>query len=492
MSLSAQTQKQTEPLHALEVRAFQIKKELQRRLERNKIGRYYPDKGPFRREFYEKHVKFFLLGLRNQFRGVIAANRVGKTEGCGGYEVVKHLTGDYPAWWPGRLFERANRWWIAGDTAKTVRDILQKKLLGQWGEFGTGLIPADSIVRWTPKAGTPEAVDTVWVRHKHGGVSPLVFKSYDQGWRTFQGDEQDGIWLDEESDELTRAECVKRLMTTDGLLIETFTPLKGLTKLVLNYMPNGYEDGMTEVVAEGKALVMIGWDDVPHLTEEAKRKTLAETPPHLRDAVSKGIPSLGAGAIYPVQEAEFVIPDMAIPPHWPRGYALDVGWNRTAALWGALNRDTDELVLYAEHYRGAAEPAVHAAAILGRGKWIPGVIDPAARGRGQDDGKQLLKQYRDLGLDLLESENALESGIYDVWMRLSTGRLKVMQSLRNWLAEYRMYRRDEKGRIVEGNDHLMDTTRYLVLSGLKRFKVEPAGRGSTIQPWRPLDAGVGM
>jgi hypothetical protein len=93
------------------------------------------------------------------------------------------------------------------------------------------------------------------------------------------------------------------------------------------------------------------------------------------------------------------------------------------------------------------------------------VIDPAARGRSQQDGRQLMEDYRDLGLDLTEAINTREAGIYQVWERLSTGRLKVCRSLSNWRKEIRLYRRDEKGNIVKLNDHLCDATRYLVMSG---------------------------
>jgi hypothetical protein len=128
-----------------------------------------------------------------------------------------------------------------------------------------------------------------------------------------------------------------------------------------------------------------------------------------------------------------------------------------------LNRDTDTLYLYAEHYRGEAEPVIHAEAVKGRGSWIKGAIDPAARGRGQVDGRDLLQMYTDLGLDLVTADNSVEAGIYNVLSRLTSGRLKIFQSLTNTLAEFRLYRRDEKGRIVKSNDHLMDSTRYLVM-----------------------------
>src|SRR5215468_5307710 len=177
----------------------------------------------------------------------------------------------------------------------------------------------------------------------------------------------------------------------------------------------------------GKFTMNAGWDHVPHLSEEQKREDLARIQPFQRKARSEGIPTLGAGAIYPVPEELLLCDPFDIPDYFHQAYALDVGWNRTAALWGALDTNTDVLYLYSEHYVGEAEPPIHAAAIRARGSWIPGVIDPATRGRGQRDGARLMTIYQDLGLDLHVAENALEAGIYEVWMRMSTGRLKVFR-----------------------------------------------------------------
>jgi hypothetical protein len=222
-----------------------------------------------------------------------------------------------------------------------------------------------------------------------------------------------------------------------------------------------------------KHVVTATWDDAPHLGEEAKGELLREIPPHLREARSKGVPSMGAGAIYPVPESEIVCEPRDIPKHWPRVYGFDVGWNRTAAVWGAIDRESQTVYLYSEHYRGQAEPAVHAESVRARGQWIPGVIDPAARGRGQRDGKQLLTDYIDLGLRLSPAVNAVEAGLYAVWERLSGSRIKVFNTLTNWLDEYRLYRRDENGKIIKERDHLMDATRYLIVSGLDVATVEP-------------------
>lgn len=220
------------------------------------------------------------------------------------------------------------------------------------------------------------------------------------------------------------------------------------------------------------------WDDVPHLSAEQKKRLWDSIPPYQRDARSKGVPALGSGAIYPVPESEIVCDPFDIPKHWSRSYALDVGWKRTAAIWQAWDRDNDIVYLYNEYYRGQAEPSVHTAAIKARGVWIPGVIDPASRGRAQRDGAQLLSDYQGLGLNLTPAKNAVEAGIYEVWERLSTGRMKVFRILQNWLAEYRIYRRDDKGRIVKENDHLMDGTRYLLVSGLEIAITEPGKQGA--------------
>lgn len=230
-------------------------------------------------------------------------------------------------------------------------------------------------------------------------------------------------------------------------------------------------------ISGSRYLVQAGWDDVPHLDERTKAELLASTPPHLRDARSKGIPSLGAGAIYPIVKEDVEVKPFQIPDYWPRAYALDVGWNRTAALWAAWDPSDDVMYVYAEYYRSQAEPAIHASAIKTRGEWIKGVIDPAARGRSQIDGEQLLAMYKQNGLILTIADNSVEAGLYDCWQGLSTGKIKVFSILSNFWSEYLMYRRDENGKIVKKFDHLMDTFRYLRRSGRKIAQVKPVARG---------------
>jgi len=216
--------------------------ERERRKARRKFHALYPDVGPYRRDMYPKHMAFFAAGATEWERGVIAANRVGKTWGIGAYETTCHLTGLYPSWWIGKRFAEPIDAWAAGDTAQTTRDVVQHALLGVGsddgdGEVGTGMIPGDLIIG-TPTAARSiaGAVDTVKVRHVTGGVSRLGFKSYDQGRKKFQGTAKTLIWLDEEPPMDVYTECLTRLMTVGGHLLATFTPLEGATDVVRKFL----------------------------------------------------------------------------------------------------------------------------------------------------------------------------------------------------------------------------------------------------------------
>lgn len=219
----------------------ELSTELSQREARNKLARYYPDEGPLRRELYPRHLEFFRAGAQHRERLILAANRVGKTEGVGGYETTLHLTGRYPRWWEGRRFDRPIRAWAAGDTGKTVRDIIQFKMLGPEGAHGTGLIPGDALLRTTAKPGVSDAVELIEVAHAGGGASMLALKSYDQGREAFQGAEIDLGWLDEEPPQAIYSECLTRTMATKpgaigGLLMLTFTPLQGMTPLIMDFL----------------------------------------------------------------------------------------------------------------------------------------------------------------------------------------------------------------------------------------------------------------
>lgn len=168
----------------------------------------------------------------------MAAQRIGKSE-AGAYETALHLTGRYPDWWVGKRFDKPIKAWVAGDTNKTVREIIQEKLYGPPNAPGTGMLPADLITYKTTKQGIAESIDTIYVKHTTGGLSSVTLKSYQEGRESFFGASIDFAWLDEECEISIWTEVLMRTMTCDGSVILTFTPLSGLSEVVLSFMPDG-------------------------------------------------------------------------------------------------------------------------------------------------------------------------------------------------------------------------------------------------------------
>lgn len=200
-----------------------------RRKARTSLFRYRP---------YAKQLAFHAAGKEHRERLLMAGNQLGKTY-CGGAELSFHLTGRYPAWWPGRIFDRPVRAWAGSETWDVTRDGVQRILVGEpkdEGQWGTGLIPGDDLVDWARRQGAPDALDSVIVRHVSGGNSTLGFKSYDQGRTKWQADTLDIVWFDEEPDQDIYSEGLTRTNATGGFVYLTFTPLKGMSDVVHSFI----------------------------------------------------------------------------------------------------------------------------------------------------------------------------------------------------------------------------------------------------------------
>ena len=222
-------------------------------------------------------------------------------------------------------------------------------------------------------------------------------------------------------------------------------------------------------------VVVSSWAQSPHLTEDAKTSLYSSIPVWQRQARSEGIPQLGSGAIWQIGEDQYVVPPIrgGIQSTWPRVYGLDVGIRVTAAVWMTRDPDTGIYYIYGDYDREDAPYSIHAAEIKARGDWIPGVVDPAADQRNAVDGERLIDNYRKAGLELTEAENSVSSGIQDVLDAMLGGKLKVVDTCQKLIRQMRVYRRDDKGKIVKKNDHLCDCLRYVFVSGRDRMKVRP-------------------
>lgn len=223
-----------------------------------------------------------------------------------------------------------------------------------------------------------------------------------------------------------------------------------------------------------RTVIRMTIDDAEHYTPEQRAAIIASYPKHERKARAQGIPVLGSGRVFPIDEDEIKIPAMAIPKHWAQIGGIDFGWDHpTAATRLAWDRDAD--VIYVTHSYGMREatPIMHAAALKAWGKWLPWAWPHDGLQHDKGSGEALAAQYRDQGLEMLHERatfedggNGVEAGIQEMLDRMMSGRLKVFDHLEDWFAEFRLYHRKD-GQIVKLNDDRISSTRYAMM--MKRF-----------------------
>lgn len=460
--------------------------------ERTKFERMFPDSGPLRRELYPKHVQFFNDGAWAQSRAFVGGNATGKTE-AGGYETVSHLTGRYSDWWEGHRFGRPINAWVGGDTIKTVRDIIQRKLFGvddyRSKDIGTGIVPKDCIGSIIPSNQLTGLIDKVRIKTADGW-STLQFKSYDQGRDAWQGENTHWVWLDEQAPLYIYEESITRFRgnAADGRLILTFTGLKGATDLVLLFLPE-LTDKVDEksMRAASRSRVVVAMDEVPHLSQEQVQMLLANYSGMWRETRRTGIPYAGSGRVYVVDEDAFIVDPFKIPDHYALiagadfGYGSEDGSGGTAAVWGAYDRQNDTVYIFDEYFRAQAEAPTHAQALKKHGEWVPIEGDYAGIAISEQGRGKVMDVYKRYGLNIRPAEKDVESGIREVESRLSQSKLRIFRTCSGLIQEYRMYNRDEKGKIIKKNDHRLDALRYLVM-GLKRAKAKPIPKQAKVKP----------
>lgn len=434
--------------------------ELKRRQTENRLGYYEP---------YVKQAAFHALGASKRERVFLAGNQQGKTY-AGACELAMHLTGLYADWWQGRRFTGPVRTWAAGVTSESVRDTVQRLLLGPLGAQGTGAIPKDRILEVRNARGIADAVDTVLVRHASGGASQVTFKSYERGREKLQGETLDCIWLDEEPPPDIYSEALARITARNGIVYLTCTPLLGMTEVVRRFLSEKSDD---------RAHIQMGLDEALHIPAADREKIIAGYAPHEREARVQGTPMLGSGRVFPVAESMIAEDAFNIPKYWPRLCAIDFGWDHpTAAVWIAWDRDAD-VVHITDLYKARQEAApMHAAAIRARGSWIPVAWPQDGLQHDKGAGQSLAGQYKKLGLNMLPSParwddggNSVEAGISEMLTRMQTGRMLVARHLNDWFEEFRVYHRDN-GRLVKQYDDALSATRYAIMS-LKHARVQP-------------------
>jgi len=468
-----------------------VEEQIEKALARRKLEFYTP---------YPKQAEFHRAGGRPGItdRLLIAGNQLGKTFSAGA-ETAMHLTGVYPDWWEGHRFPGPVDFWASCTTSQSTRDAPQRILLGKSDEWGTGAIPGRYITQIKKAVhGVSDAVETVLVTHvPTKKTSRLVFKTYDQGRERWQGETLDGIWFDEEPPADIFSEGKTRLQVRHGILYITFTPLLGMTEVVTRFLKER---------PAGSVVITMTIHDALHYTPEDRKRIIAGYPEHERKARSEGIPIMGSGRVFPIDEELLKEIPIQVPDHWPRICGMDLGWDHpTAAVWIAWDRDTDTVHIYDAYRVRQATPVVHAAAIKARGIWIPVAWPHDGLQHDSGSGAAIAKQYREQGVNMLRYKAThapekgkkegtggygVEAGIMEMLDRMQTGRFKVANHLNDWFEEFRMYYRQD-GLIVKKDDDLMSATRIGEMMLRHATTRIVASQAPVLPGWQPSDPSMG-
>ncbi|KKL18197.1 hypothetical protein LCGC14_2477930, partial [marine sediment metagenome] len=426
---------------------------------------------------YPKQAEFHAAGRSFPERMLSAGNQDGKTW-PGSREAAMHLTGFYPDWWEGRVFDHPTVGWTGSPTNETSRDVVQEALLGPSNfaskeHSGTGTIPGERILDITKRqAGVPNVADQIFVRHKSGGISQCSLKTYQQEDTTWTGKPVDWIWTDEEPPKAIYSEMQARIMAADGgeggIIYMTYTPIKGMTAVT----------GLFWEPAEGaspRKLIVMTIYDAEHYTDEQREKKIQAWMPYERECRAMGVPMMGEGLIWPIPDEEIAF-DLAdfpdgLPGWFARIAACDFGIGHPAAgAWLAHDRDQDIAYLY-DCYKKADEEAVyHAEAFKARDPhdYIPVAWPHDGIDRDPGTGKPLKDTYRKHGANMMRDSARYDDKIggaqgrepinQEIHERMKTGRFRVARHLVQFFDEKRMYHRKD-GKVVAVGEDIISAVR---------------------------------
>ena len=461
-----------------------------------------------------KQQEFFAAGSDYHERLLMAGNGNGKTE-CAAYEMSRHMTGEYPAWWKGFRIKKPPTMWVTGASAVAVRDAAQTKLCGRPGnieEFGSGMIPKEAF-KAQPKASrsAPDAFES-WStkcvingRLDDSAFSRVVVKTYEQDREDWQGPDIDVIWYDEEPDMAHYTEGQARLRGRGNSLM-TFTPLLGMSEVVVRFM---------EEEAAGRYMVRMGIKDALFYSDEERARQIASYPANEREARANGDPLLGSGKVFGTPIEDLLIPQIPfakVPQHWLKIWGLDFGggsedahpfaavllaWDREGA---AAARSDEEPVkvegpvgaVYVLHEIRMTNSLIlqHCDAIKRVAPQVPVAWPHDGHQKERSSGESMAQLYKKQGLRMLESHAthagvggfSTYAGIMDMDQYMQARQWKVADTCRLWAQEYGQYHYD-KGVLVKLRDDLMSATRIAHMMR-RRAKAVPLGPGAAKTPLR--------
>jgi len=449
---------------------------------------------------FKHQLEFFATGAA-QRRGILAANRIGKTVStC--FETAYHLTGLYPEWWQGKRFNKPVVAFVAGEGWEQVARVLQDELIGTKDikikeQIGTGSIPRECIILDTMRCDGANVIG-VEIKHTTGGKSYLLFGNYTQEVRNLQGFKLDFVVFDEQPPDDIFSELVTRTATTQGQVLCSFTPLKGLNGLVSKfwYGEEGYEH------------IRVSWEDVPEfdpwgepfLLKETRRQLERDYLPHEREARIAGIPVMGQGAVFQLRNwptyktGDYDFKEMN---DIERVIALDLGLvnDKTVVSYMFWNTKTQEAWLHSQivvkgieeanpmnYINHLVRPEVFGCPIV-----LP--ADANTKGRYTMSSQSIRELFEQYELNVVDkpiqnppdSEGKITNhksyGVNIMRQMLELGTLKVNENCQEFLREAKNYYVDEKGRFSDPDD-CIDSARYALLGCLNDYTEPYDGKSS--------------
>lgn len=422
----------------------------------------------------------------------MAGNQVGKTYSAG-MEIAMHATGYYPDWWTGRRFDRPVLIWTGSETNESSREIIQAVLLGTeeayiaHPDMGTGTIPHDRILKLTTRqAGVKDVVDQIIVKHPKGR-SRIALKTYDQGRKKWMGKGVDVVWPDEEPPEDIYSEALTRTQKTGGMVMMTFTPWEGSTKVVERFQS---KEGQ-----ELRHLTGMSIHDAEHYTDTERETIIANYEDYERDTRAYGIVMRGSGRVFPLSDGEIKCDPFTIERHFRRIAGVDFGIDHPAAgVQCAYDEDKDIFYITDVYRKKEETPIYHAAWFKAQDpqNFIPVAWPHDGLQRGKDSGRPLWKMYRQHGVRMMSRSARFEDEIgggqstaaiaLAMLERMKTGRFKVFSTCADFFEEFRFYHRKD-GKIVPLKDDILMASMYALME-LRHMRVfiQQRRRSAPMQP----------
>lgn len=175
--------------------------------------------------------------------------------------------------------------------------------------------------------------------------------------------------------------------------------------------------------------------------------------------------------------------DDGIRQTWARLCAIELDHQKIGIVHAAHDRNADVLYVYDAILRPRGDLAILAATLKDKGAWIPVIYDH--KRVDEEDGIRTAERLAELGVDIATASASPEIAATEIAIRLSSGRLKVYDHLEAWFAEYRRYRRDDKGEIDASDARLIGATGLIVIH--LGFAVSEAKAKSDREPFDLAD-----